>query len=161
MALTWPLAGISHCWDEPFPVIKLRFAGISWDWHFQSAGNKFRCNCNKFRCNCNKFRCNCNKFRCNCKNPSVNCKKRLVTAFLIVVHRGEGGDAASPRGGDTVCNITSKTKKMNRRFIDQNRPQNHDEKHVLFSSCRRGSKIVFKLTPALLKCPHAPLLTKN
>jgi hypothetical protein len=39
---------------------------------------------------------------CNIKSPNV-------TSFCACNCGGEGGDAASRRGGDTVCNITSKT----------------------------------------------------
>jgi hypothetical protein len=46
--------------------------------------------------------CNCKKIQCNCKSPTV-------TALIECNCGGRTGDAASPRGGDTVCNITSKT----------------------------------------------------
>jgi hypothetical protein len=36
-----------------------------------------------------------------------NCIYKVYLLFLIVVHRGEGGDAASRRGEECVCNITS------------------------------------------------------
>ena len=41
----------------------------------------------------------------NCKIFECNIKAGFVTAFSIVVHRGRGEDAASPRCGECVCNI--------------------------------------------------------
>jgi hypothetical protein len=41
-----------------------------------------------------------------------NIKARSVFAFFECNCGGRTGDAASPRGGDTVCNITSKTEKL-------------------------------------------------
>jgi hypothetical protein len=61
-------------------------------------------------------------FECQLQDTALNCKVPSVTAFtkcncgVIVVHRGEGGDAPSARGEEIDCNITSKTKKLKKNI---------------------------------------------
>jgi hypothetical protein len=56
-----------------------------------------------------------------------------VTAFFASLHRGEGGDAASPRGEETDCNITPKLqhqkpkKKIRAREVDEGHPEARTE----------------------------------
>jgi hypothetical protein len=46
-------------------------------------------------------------------DTACNCKVRFVTAFLRVVRRGWGEDAASPRGEEFALNIRNLKKKIN------------------------------------------------